>query len=221
MNMDDADSIEEERILTFLESMSPELTPFLSELEKEALKEEIPIIRPQTRNLIHFLLELICPEKILEVGTGTGFSACYMASYAPGDVKITTIEKDKERAVEAKKSFEHFGEKITLLEGDAKEILPELQGEYELIFMDAAKGQYGTLLPEVLRLLSSQGILLTDNILMGGEVLNSRFAVKRRDRTIHKKMREYLRELSQNPDLQTVLLQEGDGAALSVKKEKS
>ena len=107
---------------------------------------------------------------------------------------------------------------ITLLEGDAAELLKGLQGPYDFIFMDAAKGQYIHFLPEILRLMPKGGLLVSDNVFKEGEILESRFAVKRRDRTIHKRMREYLQALSDNPELQTLLLEEGDGAALCIRK---
>lgn len=209
----------EERILTFIESMSAGNTVLLNEMEKKALAEGIPIIRPQTQSLIRFLLAAERPMRILEVGTATGFSACLMHIYAPEGAKIVTIERDQERAKRARENFALAGaaDDITLLEGDAAEILGTLKGRFDFIFMDAAKGQYIHFLPEVLRLLELQGILLTDNIFKGGEILSSRFAVKRRDRTIHSRMREYLEALRNNEELQTLLLQEGDGAAVSVR----
>lgn len=209
----------EERILTFIESMDAGSTPFLRQLEQEALRAGIPIIRTQTQSLIQFLLEVRHPHRILEVGTATGFSALYMREFAGPDAQITTIELDEGRAMEARQHFAEAGaDNIESLIGDAGTILPTLTGTYDLIFMDAAKGQYIHFLPEVKRLLAEGGILLSDNIFKEGEILESRFAVKRRNRTIHKRMREYLHALRTDSDLQTLLLQEGDGAALSVRK---
>ena len=227
--MKEIDTETAERLLTFMESMAPEQTAFLNRLEEEATGDAVPIIRTQTRSLILFLLELLHPRRILEIGTGTGFSACLMLTYAPGEVRITTIERDPGRIRKAKENFARMDEEaeavpgrgsrqITLLEGDAGELLPGLDGPYEFIFMDAAKGQYIHFLPEMKRLLAPGGVLLSDNILVGGEILASRYAVKRRDRTIHRRMREYLEALTHDPELRTLLLQEGDGAALSLKK---
>lgn len=227
--MREVDTEKEERILTFMESLTRGNTEFLNALEKEALGEEVPIIRTQTQSLLRFLLELVRPEKILEVGTATGFSACLMLNYAPEKTQLTTIEKDPERIAKAKKHFAMLDEvpspmpgrhsdQITLLEGDAADILRTLEGPYDFIFMDAAKGQYIHFLPEILRLLAPHGLLISDNVFKEGEILESRFAVKRRDRTIHKRMREYLQALSDNEDLQTLLLEEGDGAALCIRK---
>lgn len=217
----------EERILTFAESMFTGNTEFLNQIEKEALDAGVPIIRTQTQSLLRFLMELKHPLNILEVGAATGFSACLLRTYAPKEARITTIEKDPERARKARENFAALeasgeggpaGQSIALLEGDAADILPKLDGAYDFIFMDAAKGQYIHFLPDILRLLPKGGLLVSDNVLKDGEILESRFAVKRRDRTIHKRMREYLLALSQNPELQTLLLQEGDGAALCVRR---
>ncbi len=209
-----------ERISVFAESLHAEEIPQLRELERKALEGGVPIIRPHTRGLIQCLLEILSPSRILEVGTAVGYSALVMYRYAPGPCEIVTIEREKERAEEARRNFAGFGaEGITLLEGDAAQILPELQGSFDFIFMDAAKGQYVRFLPDVIRLLRPGGVLLSDNVLKEGEILESKFAVTRRNRTIHKRMREYLSAVSRDPRLRTVLLETGDGAALSVKRQ--
>ena len=210
----------QENIQTFMESLDPGNTDLLKEMEREALADGIPIIRTQTQSLIRFLMEARKPAAILEAGTATGFSASLMYTFAPENARITTIEKDPERIQKARENFAKIGagERIRLLSGDAAQILKELEGPYDFIFMDAAKGQYIRFLPDVLRLLSPSGILLSDNIFEGGEVLRSRFAVPRRDRTIHRRMREYLEAITRDERLVTVLLEEGDGAALSVRK---
>ena len=132
---------------------------------------------------------------------------------------ITTIEKYEKRIPEARRNFEKAGasDSITLLEGDALEILSAMQGEFPFIFMDAAKAQYINLLPDVTRLLTKGGILVTDNILKGGDILESRYAVTRRDRTIHTRVRDYLYELTHSDTYETVILNNGDGVSLSVK----
>lgn len=224
-----ADTIQEERILAFMESMGSSNTPFLQKKENEALEEGIPIIREQTQSLIRFLLELGHPKNILEVGAAAGFSALFFRTYADRDAAVTTMEKDGERCRKARQNFEEGRQEglftgtsgITLMEGDAAELLKTLDGPYDFIFMDAAKGQYPRFFPEVMRLLGEGGVLLSDNIFKDGEILESRFAVKRRNRTIHKRMREYLFALTHDARLQTVLLQEGDGAAVSVRKKDS
>lgn len=211
--------IVDERTVAFINSLDPGNTPFLDEIEKEAKKTNVPIIRTETQSLIKFLMAMRRPVSILEVGCAIGFSALLMSEYAPEECRITTIEKYEKRIPIARENFKRAGkeDKITLLEGDADEILKTLDGEYDFIFMDAAKGQYINFLPEVLRLMPEGGILLSDNVLQDGEIIQSRYAVTRRNRTIHTRMRDYLYELKHHPDLATVILPIGDGVTLSVK----
>ena len=145
-----------------------------------------------------------------------------MAEYSGPDTRITTIEKYAKRIPIAKENFRLAGreKQITLLEGDAAEILKKLNGTYDFIFMDAAKGQYIHFLPDIMRLLAPGGLLLSDNVLQDGDIIESRFAVERRDRTIHSRMREYLYVLTHHPELQTSVLPLGDGVTLSVRKEQ-
>ena len=210
----------EERIDSFIESMEEADPPFLQLLEKEASEDGVPIIRPRTKGLLRFMIEMASPMKILEVGTAVGYSALVMDYYAPEGCHITTIEKMEERIEKARENFEKYGasERITLLEGDAGDILPSLTGPFDLIFMDAAKGQYIHFLPQAKRLLKKGGLLISDNILQEEEVLDSRFAVTRRNRTIHKRMREYLHAITSDPDYRTLVLELGDGTAVSLKK---
>lgn len=180
----------------------------------------MPVIRTQTQGLLKFILAASKPRQILEVGTAVGFSALLMSEYAPDGCRITTIEKYEKRIPLAKENFRRAGkeDRITLLEGDALEVLKGLEGSYDLIFMDAAKGQYIHFLPDILRLLRTGGLLVSDNVLQDGDVLESRFAVTRRNRTIHARMREYLYELKHNRQLETVILPVGDGVTVSVKR---
>ena len=207
----------DERMSTFIDSLSTGNVPWLDEIERDAMGAQIPVIRKSTQELLKFLLALLKPMNILEVGTAIGFSALLMSEYGLTDCHITTIEKYEKRIPVAKENFRRFDreKKITLLEGDATEILKELDGSYDMIFMDAAKGQYIRFLPEVLRLLAPEGILISDNVLQDGNVIESRFAVTRRDRTIHARMREYLYVLTHTPGLKTVILPVGDGVTLS------
>ena len=212
------DSEDAERVLTFIESMDRGLPPFLAQMEAAALEENVPVIRTQTQSLIRFFLAAARPERILEVGTATGFSALFMNHYAP-QAKITTIEKDPERAKAARQAFEG-NSSILLIEGDASEALHKLAQEreqFDFILMDAAKGQYIHYLADVMEILAPRGIMISDDIFMEGEILQSRFSVKRRDRTIHKRMREYIEALTGDPRLETILLQEGDGTAVSLR----
>lgn len=212
--------ITDERMSAFIDSLDTGNTPFLNEIESEAKKTNVPVIRTQVQSLIRLLLAMQKPKSILEVGCAIGFSALLMSEYAPADCHITTIENYEKRIPIARENFRRAGreDRITLLEGDAADILKELEGSYDLIFMDAAKGQYIYYLPEVLRILEEDGILLSDNVLQGGDVLESRFAVERRDRTIHARMREYLYELKHHDSLMTSILPLGDGVAVSVKR---
>ena len=212
--------IADERMSAFIDSLDTGNTPFLNEIESEAKKTNVPVIRTQTQSLIKLLLAVQKPTSILEVGCAIGFSALLMSEYAPADCHITTIEKYEKRIPIAKDNFKRAGmeDRITLLEGDASDLLKELDGPYDFIFMDAAKGQYIHFLPDVLRLLSEGGILLSDNVLQDGDVIESRFAVTRRNRTIHSRMRQYLYELKHHPDLETAILPVGDGVTVSVKK---
>ncbi len=215
--------ITEERISTFISSFDTGNTPFLEELEQYAKKTDVPIIRPQVQNLLKLLLAMKEPKTILEVGTAIGFSALLMSEYGPRGCHITTIEKYEVRIPIARENFKKAGKEkeITLIEGDATQILKELTGPYDMIFMDAAKGQYIHFLPDILRLLPTGGILISDNVLQDGDVLQSRYAVTRRDRTIHSRMREYLYELKHHEGLQTDILPIGDGVTVSVKKEQA
>ena len=214
-----------ERMEVFIEAMTPPGPVHLQDLELEALAAGVPIIRPQTQNLLRFFLTMKRPSRILEIGTAVGFSALFMQHYAPAECRIITIEKDRVRAQKARENFARYGRisteggqtGITLMEGDAIEVLGGIREDasFDLVFMDAAKGQYIRFLPDAVRLLGSGGLLITDNILQEGEVLSSRFAVTRRNRTIHARMRTYIRALMEEERLETLLLPTGDGAAVS------
>lgn len=212
--------IVDERMVAFINSFDKGNTPFLDELEKYAKETDVPIIRKEMQTFLRFLLSFSRPMKILEVGTAIGFSALLMSEYAPGGCQITTIEKYEKRIPIARENFRKAGKAdcITLLEGDAADILAQLEGTYDLIFMDAAKGQYIHFMPDIMRLLAPGGLLVSDNVLQDGDVIESRFAVTRRNRTIHSRMREYLFELTHHEQLETCILPVGDGITLSVKR---
>ena len=212
--------IVDERMVTYIHSLESPETPLLEAIEQEALDTFVPIIRKETQSFLKVLLLMKKPLRILEVGTAVGFSALLMSEYMPENGHITTIENYKKRIPIARENFKRAGkeEQITLIEGDALEVMKTLSGPYDFIFMDAAKGQYIHYLPEVLRLLAPEGVLVSDNVLQDGDIIESRFAVERRNRTIHSRMREYLYELKHHEMLQTSLLPLGDGIALSVKK---
>lgn len=208
-----------ERIASYIQSLERPEEGLLDVIEKEALDAYVPIIRKETQSFLKVLLMIKKPLRILEVGTAVGFSAILMSEYMPENGKITTIENYDKRIPVARENFRRVGKEkeITLIEGDALEVMKALEGPYDFIFVDAAKGQYIRYLPEVLRLLSDGGVLMSDNIFQDGDVIESRFAVERRNRTIHGRMREYLYELKHHDRLQTSILPVGDGVALSVK----
>lgn len=212
--------IVDERMVTFINSMETENSDILELIEKEALDTFVPIIRKEMQSFMKVLLTIHKPMRILEVGTAVGFSALLMSEYAPEGCHVTTIEKYEKRIPIAKENFKRAGkeEQITLLEGDALEILKGLDETYDFIFMDAAKGQYIYYMPEVVRLLAKGGVLVSDNVLQDGDIIESRFAVERRNRTIHSRMREYLYELKHDEQLLTSIIPLGDGVAISTKR---
>jgi predicted O-methyltransferase YrrM len=211
--------ITDERVVSFLNSFNREDTPVIQHIEQEARAQEVPIVRTETKELLKVLILNQQPKRILEVGTAVGFSAIYMSQYLPKDGHIVTIEKYEPRIAQARHNFAYAGveDKVTLLEGDASDVLKTLDGSYDMIFMDAAKGQYIHFLPDVLRLLRSGGMLISDNVLQDGDVLESRYAVEKRNRTIHSRMREYLYTLKHHNQLETAILPLGDGVALSTR----
>lgn len=213
--------IVDERFTTYLNSLYPPLNDTLKEIEKEAIETFVPIIRPETQNLLSLLISMKKPKRILEVGAAVGFSASLMASIAR-DAQITTIENYEPRIPIARSNFERcgFSNRITLLEGDAMEILPTLDEKFDFIFMDAAKGQYINFWPEIKRLIAEDGVIVTDNVLQDGDIIESRFAITRRNRTIHKRMRDYLYELTHDEMYTTTILPLGDGVSISVKGKK-
>ncbi|MBD8972701.1 MAG: O-methyltransferase [Clostridiales bacterium] len=211
--------IVEERITSFINSMNADETGIVGQIEAEALRDGVPIIRKETKEWMKTMLLIQRPQQILEVGTAVGFSAIYMSQFLPQNGHITTIEKWEPRITKAKENFKRASKEdcITLLEGDAADVLKQLQGSYDLIFMDAAKGQYIHFLPDVIRLLRKGGVLISDNVLQDGEVLDSKYVVERRNRTIHSRMREYLYTLKNHEELETSIIPLGDGVSLSVK----
>lgn len=212
--------IVDERLVTYINSLDTGNTEILDQIEKEAIAAYVPIIRKEMQSFLKLLLAMQKPMRILEVGTAVGFSAILMAQYAPADCEIVTIENYEKRIPVAKENFKRAGkdEQITLLEGDAMQILPTLSGEFDMIFMDAAKGQYINFMPDILRLLKSGGVLVSDNVLQDGDIIESHYVVDRRNRTIYKRMREYMYELTHNEGLVTAVLPVGDGITVSAKK---
>ena len=212
--------IVDERMLDYILSLDKDSSTLVRTIEQEAIRDYVPIIRKESQSLLRVLLKIKKPGQVLEVGTAIGFSAILMGECLPESSHLTTIEKYEKRIPVAKENFKRAGmeDKITLLEGDAVEILKGLEGPYDFIFMDAAKGQYIHFLPEVLRLLAPGGILVSDNVLQDVDVVESRYAVVRRNRTIHSRMRDYLWTLKHMEGLETMVLPIGDGMTVSVKE---
>ena len=212
--------IVDERMVTYIRSLEVPESAVIEAIEQEALRDRVPIIRKEMQSFLKVLLMIKRPMRILEVGAAVGFSSILMSEYMPEGGHITTIENYDKRIPIARANFKRAGkeEQIDLIEGDALEVMHGLERPYDLIFVDAAKGQYIHYLPEVMRLLGSDGVLVSDNVLQEGDIIESRFAVERRNRTIHSRMREYLYELKHHDQLQTSIIPLGDGVALSVKR---
>ena len=214
--------IVDERMVTYIRSLERPENPVIEAIEQEALDSFVPIIRKETQSFLKVMMLMNRPARVLEVGTAVGFSAILMSEYLPDGSHNTTIENYEKRIPIARNNFKRAGkeEQITLIEGDALEVMKTLEGPYDFIFMDAAKGQYIHYMPETVRLLSDGGILMSDNVLQDGDIIESRFAVERRNRTIHSRMRDYLYELKHSDVLETSIIPLGDGVALSIKKKK-
>lgn len=209
-----------ERVVAYINSLDQGNSKICNTIEKEAIADNVPIIRKEMGNLLKVLLALKQPMRILEVGTAVGYSSILMSENMPENCHITTIENYDKRIPIAKENFRRAGKEnqITLIEGDATEVLKLLDGTYDFIFMDAAKGQYISFFPNILRLMPQGGLLISDNILQEGDIVESRYGVTRRNRTIHTRMREYVYMLTHSEQLVTSVVPIGDGITLSVKK---
>ena len=206
---------------TYINTLDRGNTPFLEELEQTALRDRVPVIRREMQSFIKTFLAMNQPGRILEVGTAIGFSTLLMCEYGREDLQIVTIENYDKRIPIARENFRRAGreDQITLLEGDAGELLKTLEGPFDMIFMDAAKGQYIHWLPDIRRLMAKGSVLISDNVLQEGDIIESHYLVERRKRTIYKRMREYLYELKHDPSFVTSILPLGDGVTVSVKQE--
>ena len=214
--------IEDERIGLYIHSLDSDWAEPLKTIEKEALADDVPIIKTSTQRLLRFLVKMKKPQHIHEVGCAVGFSAVLMSEAMPDGGHLTTIEKVPQRIQKARENFLLAGkvDAITLLEGDATQILKELvkaHKQYDMIFMDAAKGQYLAFFDDILQLLRKDGLLVSDNVLQDGDIIQSRYSIKKRNRTIHSRMRDYLYLLTHHDELETVILPMGDGVTLSTK----
>lgn len=211
------------RIRDYLHSLESGQGVLLDAIEKDAAKDNVPIIRRETGALLRTLTAAVRPTQILEIGTAVGYSALLMCRAMPESCHITTIEKYEKRIPAARENFKKAGEeaRITLLPGDAGEVLGTLEGRrFDLVFMDGAKGQYLNWLPLLLGLMPVGGVLISDNVLQDGDIVESRFAVDRRNRTIHSRMREYLYTLKHMEEFETAVIPIGDGVAVSTRRDK-
>ena len=187
----------------------------LEKIKQKALDEHIPIIMDDTLKVVDKILKEVKPKRILEIGTAVGYSAICFSEYLSEDGQIDTIERDEERIIEAKSNIEKVGvsNKINIYSGDAVEILPTLNNKYDVVFIDAAKGKYPFFLKEALRMLDTHGVILADNILYKGYVMSD--YNKHKQRTAVRNLREYIKEVTENPDIETEILEVGDGLAVS------
>ena len=193
----------------------------LQEIKQKALESHIPIIMDDTLEVIEKELKNNPPHKILEIGTAVGYSAMCFSEFLADNGKIDTIERDEKRIEEAKKNIKNVGveDKINIYGGDAVEILPTLNGKYDMVFIDAAKGKYPFFLKEALRMINENGIIFADNILYKGYVMSD--YNKHKQRTAVRNLREYIKEVSENPNLETEILEVGDGLAISRIKQNN
>ena len=187
----------------------------LEKIKQKALEEHIPIIMDDTLEVVDRILKKVQPKRILEIGTAVGYSAMCFSEYLQGDGKIDTIERDEDRIAEAKVNIKNVGveDKINIYEGDAVEILPTLNEKYDVVFIDAAKGKYPFFLKEALRMIKPTGVILADNILYKGYVMSD--YNKHKQRTAVRNLREYIKEVTENPNIETEILEVGDGLAVS------
>ena len=210
----------EHRISEYLHSLEPEADPLFKELRQYAAENEVPIIRIETESFIRTVLEMLKPKRILEIGTAIGYSSICMAEAS--EAKILTIENYDKRIPIAKENIKRsgFSDRIRLIEGDAGDILRRLATDnesFDFIFLDAAKGQYPVWLPDIMSLMHTGSLLLADNVLQDGTVTESRFAIPRRERTTHERMRDFLYIIKHNENLRSSVLNVGDGVSLSVR----
>lgn len=215
----------EKRLSTYIDSLSWNIPGYLQEVEKDAVMAEVPVIKRSTQTLLAFLLDMAKPAAVLEIGTAVGFSSMLVSEYTKESTIIDTIEKVPARIKCAKENFKKYNKenRINLIEGEASEVLESLVAQhkkYNFVFMDAAKGQYMNFAAPVYNLLTGGGMLVTDNVLQDGDILESRYAITRRDRTIHGRMRQYLYYLTHSEEWNTIILPVGDGVSVSVKKVK-
>ena len=212
-----------ERAVSYISSLTPDNSEFCESIGAAAKQRGVPVIRREAEGFLKMLLALKSPQRILEIGTAVGYSAMIMAENTPKDCKVTTIEIGESDAEEAIDNFRKAGltDRISLIRGDAGEVLPSLSESFDLVFLDAAKGQYKRFFYQAKEKLSEGGVILSDNVFQGGDILKPHFIIEQRDRTVHKRMREFLFEITHDEDFVTSIVPVGDGMAVSVLRPQS
>ena len=193
----------------------------LIKIKQKALDDHIPIIMDDTLQVVAEILKEVRPNRILEIGTAVGYSAICFSEYLGQEGRIDTIERDSDRVKEARENIKkaEVEDKICIYEGDAVEILPTLTEGYDVIFIDAAKGKYPFFLSEAIRLSHIGSIIIADNILYKGYVMSD--YNKHKQRTAVNNLREYIAEINNNQNLESKILEIGDGLAISKVIKKS
>ncbi len=206
-------------ISKYIRLIQPKYDGILGDIQEEALNAEIPIIPHETARFLSTLLTVKRPKEILEIGTAVAFSAGLMCRYIQPEGHVTTIDRYELMLAEAEKNVKRLGleDKITIIRGDAAEVLKKLEGPYDFVFLDAAKGQYIQFLPDILRLMPIGGVFVADDVLQGGNIAKSRFTLPRRQRTIHKRMRNFLWDISHLDCLESSIIPIGDGIVFCTK----
>lgn len=217
--------IVDKNISEYLHSLLTDGSDYLEDYRKDAESLGVPIIRRETESFLNLFLNTAMPKSILEIGSGVAYSAIAMAHCCESIEKLDTIENYQPRIEKAKENLEKFqadhpdkAKKINLIEGDACDVIKELGAKYDLIFLDGPKAQYPDMLPVLLSLLNERGILIADNVLLEGDTAKSRYAVERRDRTVHERMRAFLKMVTSDESLITTVQAIGDGLSVSIKK---
>lgn len=208
------------QIRDYIEAVMPERSPILEAMHTYAIANQVPIIKPEMESFLRFMVTMHQPKRMLEIGTAIGFSAGLMLEAAPEGATVTTLEKSPKMIELATNNIKalNLTDQVTIVEGDGVETIKTLKGPYDLIFIDAAKGQYLNYFEDSMRLLKSGGIMVADNILQDGLIAKSRFAIPRRQRTIHGRMRTFVKTLMDHPELTTTVLPIADGATVSIRK---
>ncbi len=212
--------ITDERIVSYIHSLEGTNSDVLEEIEEFAHQNDVPIIRKEMESFLKVMLGITKPLRILELGTAVGYSAILMSECIGDGAIIDTIENYDKRIPIAKENIRKADKEnvINLIEGDALEVIEKMTEQYDFIFMDAAKAQYINYLPHIVRLMKRGAVLITDNVLQEGDIIQSRYLVERRDRTIHSRVREFINAVKNHEELETSIVPIGDGITMSIRK---